>query len=98
MIKLITFIIIFALFLAFIVLNLEHKSDISFGLITFEDVPVFLSVLASFALGMLFAIPLAFSMIIKRKKKNKNELKTEQKLELPDNDKVKKEVSPYGID
>ena len=102
MIKLIVFILIFALFLGFIVLNLDHRSDISFGFITFPDIPVFLSVLASFALGMLFSIPLAFSFVIKKKKK-KAEIQNAQemipvKAETPNEDKIKKEVSPYGID
>ena len=92
MIRLVIFIIIFALFLGFIVLNLEHRSDVSFGFVSFKNIPVFLSVLASFALGMLFSIPLAFSLSRKKKKKN------EQKAEALDKDKVKKEVSPYGID
>jgi uncharacterized integral membrane protein len=99
MIKLITFIIIFALFLAFIVLNLGQSSDISFGFRTFENVPVFLSILASFALGMLFSIPLAFSISWKKRKKKPEIKEAKSKpVEIPDKDKVKKEVSPYGID
>ena len=58
--RLIIFIVIFALFLAFIVLNLEHRSDISLGLKRFYDIPVFLTVFFSFVLGMLFSIPLSF--------------------------------------
>ena len=58
--RLIIFIVIFALFLAFIVLNLEHRSDISLGLKRFNDIPVFLIVFFSFVLGMLFSIPLSF--------------------------------------
>ena len=99
MIRLILFIIIFAIFLGFIVLNLEHKTNISFGFITFEEIPVFLSILASFALGMLFAIPLAFSLT--RKKKRKAEIQFDEKqakAEAQEKDKIKKEVSPYGID
>jgi uncharacterized integral membrane protein len=92
MIKLISFIIVFTLFLVFITLNLGHNSDISFGFHTFYDIPVFLSVLASFSLGMLFAIPLAISINWK-KKKNKSEIQGE----APENDKINKEVNPYGI-
>ena len=64
--RLIIFIVIFALFLAFIVLNLEHRSDISLGLIRFNDIPVFLIVFFAFVLGMLFSIPLSFG----KKRKN----------------------------
>ena len=56
--RLVIFIIIFALFLAFIVLNLDNKSDVSIGFKTFYNAPVFLSVFFSFVLGMLFSIPL----------------------------------------
>ena len=58
MIRIVFFIVVFAVFLAFIALNLTNKSDISFGFVSFEDVPVFLSTLFSFALGMMFALPL----------------------------------------
>ena len=92
--RLIVIIIIFALFIAFIVFNLENKSDVSFGLKTFEQIPVFLTVFCSFVLGMLFALPFTISFDIKRwgfKGKNKT----------PDSgasDTLKKENSPYGID
>jgi len=66
--RLIVFIIVFALFLTFIVFNLDNKCDISFGFKTFKDIPVFLSALFSFALGMLFAVPLIFSLGKGRKK------------------------------
>ena len=58
--RLIIFIIIFALFLAFIVFNLnpEHRSNVSIVFYEFKDIPVFLSVFFAFILGMLFSIPL----------------------------------------
>ena len=68
MIRLISFIVIFAVFLVFIVFNLNNKCDISFGFTTVKDIPIFLSALFSFVLGMLFTIPLVFSMGKKRKK------------------------------
>ena len=68
MIRLILVIIIFAFFLVFIVFNLDNKCDISFGLKTIKDVPVFLSSLFSFVLGMMFTVPLVFSIGRKRKK------------------------------
>jgi uncharacterized integral membrane protein len=55
--RLIAFILIFALFLAFIVFNLENKCDISFGFKTLSEVPVFLTAFTSFALGLLSAVP-----------------------------------------
>ena len=58
MIRAIFFIVVFAIFLVFIALNLNNKSDVSFGFVSFKDVPIFLSTLFSFAVGMMFTLPL----------------------------------------
>jgi uncharacterized integral membrane protein len=101
MIRVIVFILVFVFFLAFIILNLENKCDVSFGFTTIKDFPVFISVLSSFALGMLVTVP----MMLFRKKKEKPLLPETPKPKLfkkaklksvPDD--VKKEDSPYGID
>ncbi len=101
MLRVIVFILIFVFFLAFIVLNLPYKCDVSFGFTTIKDVPIFLSVLSSFVLGMLVTVP----MILFHKKKPKSlmpeisEPGPSKKAELksvPDD--IKKEDSPYGID
>ena len=65
--RLVIFIVIFALFLAFIVFNIGNKCDVSFGFRVFKDVPVFVSAFISFAAGMLFAAPLILSARRKRK-------------------------------
>ena len=100
MIRLILFLIIFVIFLGFIVLNLNHSSDISFGFITFSDIPVFLSILSSFMLGMLFAIPLSFALRRKKpatpkSRKKAGELPEAQATEVTE---ITREKSPYGID
>lgn len=41
---------------AFSALNLEHRSDVSFGFHTFDAVPVFLTSLIAFTLGALLAV------------------------------------------
>jgi hypothetical protein len=103
MIRIIVFIFIFVFFLAFIVLNLENKCDVSLGFTTIKNFPIFLSVLFSFVLGMFVTVP----MILFSKKKPKPSELTEEtpkfgpfkKAEiksLPDD--IKKEDSPYGID
>jgi uncharacterized membrane protein YciS (DUF1049 family) len=101
--RLIGFILIFAVFLVFIVLNLENRCDISFGFITVETVPVFITAFISFFVGMICAIPF-FASFNKRKKqlpgapgaaapekrwgrKNKPPMET-----LPGQD------GPYGVD
>jgi len=81
--RLIVFIIVFAIFLAFITLNLENKCNIGFGFHTFENVPVFLTVFISFITGFLFALPLIFW-------KGKNKLNDTEKSKTP----VIKEESP----
>jgi uncharacterized integral membrane protein len=122
MIRLIIFILIFALFLGFIVLNLDNKSDVSLGFKTFAEIPVFLSSLVSFAVGLVFSVPLAFSFSRRKKVKNLNDspvvpealearnsrlpfrkkaLKDKAPLKNalpPEQDHIKKEDSPYGID
>ena len=95
--RLIVFVVIFAIFLAFIVLNLDNRCDISFGFITLSDIPIFLSILCSFVFGMLITIPLLFSP-----RKNKKKLvlpKPSKKVEVKGtDDEITKESSPYGID
>ena len=99
--NLIVFIIIFVIFLGFIVLNLGNKCDISFGFIILPEVPVFLTALLSFMLGLLLSVPLALSAAGKRKKK----LSTPAPKKLGKHneeatvvDEIKKEDSSYGID
>ena len=98
--RLLVFILIFAIFLCFIVLNLENKSDVSLGFRIFNDIPVFISTLFAFALGMLVAIPLAFSM--GKGRKTPPPPKPSKKAEKAGTpsvvDEIKKEKSSYGID
>ena len=63
--RLIIFIVVFAIFLVFITFNLENKCDISFGFASIKEVPVFVTVFTSFALGLLCALPLV--MHVKKK-------------------------------
>ena len=73
MMRFISTVVIFAILLIFIVLNLNNKCDISFGFKTFEEIPVFLSILVSFAFGLLFSFPFAFSFRRKAKKAPREE-------------------------
>ena len=66
--RLIAFILICAMFLVFVVVNLEHTSDVSIGFRTFTEIPVFLTAFSAFVFGMIFATPFAFSFGRKRKK------------------------------
>jgi len=49
------------LLVAFISLNLHNVCDISFGFFTLSGIPVFLTILTSFALGLIAALPTVFS-------------------------------------
>jgi uncharacterized integral membrane protein len=67
--RLIGFIVLFAIFLAFIGFNLENSCAISFGFVHFDQVPVYLTAFASFVFGMLCAIPFAISFRVKKNHK-----------------------------
>jgi len=127
MISFIFFILVFAIFLCFIIFNLGNTCDVSLGFKTFHDIPVFVTALFSYALGMLFVLPLIFTVGRKRKLKaarvQVENSQTEGGDSRVDNskvpppkkkffgfisskkpdltseeDKIKKENSPYGID
>ena len=106
--RLIVVILIFAIFLTFFMLNLENKCDISLGFREFNGIPVFLCSLFSFVLGMIFTLPLVFSIGKNRKKsaavsppsgeKKKGLWGRKNKDSDSTLDEIKKEDSPYGID
>ena len=97
MIRLISVIVVFAIFLCFIIFNLPYKCDISFGFVSFKDVPVFLTALCSFVFGMLVSVP----MMLLRKRDKKIPLEpgpsTKADIKVIPNE-IKKDESPYGID
>lgn len=106
--RLIAFILVFVLFLAFIVLNLGNTSDVSLGFRTFKEIPVFLTAFLSFVLGLFFSLP--FFLGRKRKKPSKDQLQdpssaktkkrrgAKDKNKLPELEEIKKEDNSYGID
>jgi len=107
MVRLICFLLIFGLFLVFIGLNLNNNCDIYFGLngFGFKEVPVSITALASFFLGMFFTVPIA--LVAKSKKQPKEPKQPKQKKEKPEKkkkssgtyqDEISKEIGPYGID
>ena len=58
--KLLAFILAMTLVLVFIGFNLENRCDVSLAFYTFTNVPVVITILASFLLGLLMAFPLSF--------------------------------------
>ena len=79
--RLIVSIVIFAVFLAFITLNLDNRCDVNLGFAKFSNVPVFITIFSSFVLGLLCALPVVYrfknsrkgQMSWKRKKSEKND-------------------------
>jgi uncharacterized integral membrane protein len=65
--RLIGFIVLFGIFLVFTAFNLDNRCDINFGFRMFQGVPVFFTAFASFAAGMLCALPFAFAVRGKKK-------------------------------
>ena len=68
--RLIQFIVLFAVFLVFIIFNLDNKCNISFGFTKIENVPVFVTIFFSFMLGMLCMLPFIFWHKARKKSKN----------------------------
>lgn len=75
--RLIVIIIVFALLLVFITFNLDNKCDISFGPepFTIKDVPVFLTIFISFALGLICTLPFIAAAGKKRRDNRDNPVK-----------------------
>jgi uncharacterized integral membrane protein len=76
--RLIEFIIVFAVFLVFIAFNLENKCDINFGFRVIKDVPVFLTAFSSFIFGMLCAGPFIIGARAKKKARKDGEVLPEK--------------------
>jgi len=76
--RLILFVAVFAVFLVFITFNLDNRCDISFGFKRFENVPVFLTVFSSFAIGLVCSLPFALWAAGKRRRQKTQKEKIEE--------------------
>jgi len=101
--RLVQFILIFAVFLLFVMFNLENRSDINLGFTRFENVPVFITAFFSFILGTVITIPLAFGLWLKKRKPDGQKKKGRQSggsanasSAVPEGKPV--ETKDYGID
>ena len=72
--------IVFILFFAGF--NLDNKCDVNLVFHTFKNVPVFFTILISFAIGMLCALP--FSLVHKAKKIKKQQKKEKKNNSISD--------------
>ena len=83
-IKLIGTIILLILVTIFAGVNLDNKCDITFIFYTFKDIPVFMTVIISFAIGAVFMLPFTFGRgkkrsVLKQKTKQLVKAKNSQK-------------------
>lgn len=67
--KLVAFLVLVGLILAFVGFNAGNVSDISFGFHRYEDVPIFVSLFAAFFLGVLVTLPFTFRRRSTRERK-----------------------------
>jgi uncharacterized integral membrane protein len=81
--RLIAVIVIFAIFLAFITFNLDNRCNISFGLVKFEDVPVFLTVFISFVFGIFCTLPFLFRALKMHKERRPQKITREREDDYP---------------
>jgi len=81
--RLIFFILIFAIFLAFVTFNLENRCDIYFGPggMGFHDIPVFITIFTSFFLGLLCTLPFLYYAGKRRREKAAKERDKIQELD-----------------
>ena len=73
--KLIAFLVLVGLILAFVGFNAANVSDISFGFYRLEDVPIFMSLFVAFAAGVLVTLPFT---LFGRSKRDRKRPKKEQ--------------------
>ena len=99
MARLICFILIFAIFLAFMSLNLKNHCNVSLGFYDFEEIPVYVSAMVSFFLGMLCTIPILLSFKgRKHEKQGKEKPGKKNKSSDTVQDEAPREIEPYGVD
>jgi uncharacterized integral membrane protein len=66
--RLFGFIFFFGVVLVFSIFNWKNTCDISLGFATLKEVPVYLTVFASFLIGLVCSVPYAISARIKARK------------------------------
>ena len=74
--KLIGFLVLIGLILAFVGFNADNVSDISFGFHRFEEVPIFVSLFIAFFFGVLVTLPFT---LLGRSQRSKKRPKKEKK-------------------
>lgn len=94
--KLVGFIICLVLGTCFAGFNLENCCNISFGFHTFENIPIFLSLIIAFACGVLVTLP--FTVIKKKSAKEKQALAEEKALKKIKREQEKEEKAKVSAE
>lgn len=89
-IRLIFTIICLVILACFAGFNLDNKCNVNLLVHTFENVPVFVSIIISFAAGVIFTLPFA---IFSRKRKNPKEAKAPKENRLKQLKKAEEKTS-----
>jgi uncharacterized integral membrane protein len=84
--KLIGFIAICIVFVVFSGLNVQ-KIQVSFGIVTLSDVPLFVTLIVSFILGSIITIP--FVMVSNKRRTKKGNSRRDAKKEAPSDSRQK---------
>lgn len=84
--KLILSLIVMTLLIVFAGLNLDNKSNISFGFSEISDVPVFISLFFAFLLGIIVTVPFIFVQKRKVRKKLLGQQPDHQETGISDKD------------
>ena len=87
--KLILFIIAIVIFIFYMGFNLDNKCDIWLFVKTFDNVPVFMNSLISFAFGVLCTLPLAFARRIKKNRQIQKKQEQKNQVKQVNEEKVK---------
>lgn len=97
--KFVTVLVIVGIVLLFVVFNINNTSDISFGLYTAREVPIFLSLFIAFFLGFLVTLPFALSSSSRKTRATleKERRKEEKKEQRQEGKKKKKKETDQGI-
>lgn len=92
--KMLMYLILLGVVLAFIGLNMGNTSDISLGFTTFESVPVFMSLFVAFFAGVVMTIPvMLFSSSRKYRQKDERRMTKEERVRLKELRKQEKEAA-----
>jgi uncharacterized integral membrane protein len=82
--KMIFFLLIVFVIVLFIFFNIDTSSDISFGFVTYHDVPIFISLFLAFTAGVVITIPMILLGKGRKKRGAKKFFSKKTRKEIPE--------------